>query len=192
MPIYNIKVEDLPEQFPTHNHSPLFWESLGRTIATYGFLEETLLKAIFALSVTKETPENEELELAYEKWVELIDRSLSDQLGNLIDSFGKQARIHQIATSDIVLLVHDLHEASKLRNVLCHGSWGNPNSDGYSLPFFFNRNKEKHNTPIDVDYLNQVHQHVIGLICSVMNTVTQKGFQFPGTNGPGKVVWKIA
>ncbi|WP_394256226.1 hypothetical protein [Vibrio harveyi] len=122
MPIYNIKVEDLPEQFPTHNHSPLFWESLGRTIATYGFLEETLLKAIFALSVTKEIPENEELELAYEKWVELIDRSLSDQLGNLIDSFGKQARIHQIATSDIVLLVHDLHEASKLRNVLCHGS----------------------------------------------------------------------
>ena len=30
----------LPPLFPTHRHAPQFWEQLGRTIATHGFLEE--------------------------------------------------------------------------------------------------------------------------------------------------------
>ncbi|EGR3406654.1 hypothetical protein DMN98_25640 [Vibrio parahaemolyticus] len=191
MPIYNVKIEDLPEQFPTHNHSPLFWESLGRTIVTYGFLEEILLRAIFALSVTKEHKDSD-LELVYEKWAGLMERSLSDQLGSLIDSFSKQARTHQCVSSDIEQLVHDLHEASKLRNVLCHGSWAVPDSSGKSVPFFVNKNKEIFDTPIDVNYLNRVQKHVKELSCSVIHTVTQKGFRFPGTNGPGREVWEFA
>jgi hypothetical protein len=43
----------LPPLFPTHGHSPQFWEQLGRTIATYGFLEEALGKAIFAFTATR-------------------------------------------------------------------------------------------------------------------------------------------
>ncbi len=30
----------LPPSFPTHQHSPKFWEQLGRTVATFGCLEE--------------------------------------------------------------------------------------------------------------------------------------------------------
>ena len=45
--------EKLPQLFPTHGHSPQFWEQLGRTIATYGFLEEVLGKAIFAFTATR-------------------------------------------------------------------------------------------------------------------------------------------
>ena len=33
--------------------SPQFWEQLGRTVATYGFLEEVLGKAIFAFTATR-------------------------------------------------------------------------------------------------------------------------------------------
>ncbi len=45
--------DKLPPLFPTHRHSPQIWEQLGRTVATYGFLEEVLGKAIFAFTATR-------------------------------------------------------------------------------------------------------------------------------------------
>jgi hypothetical protein len=44
----------LPPSFPTQAHSPAFWEALGRAVATVGFLEETLGKAIFAYTGMRE------------------------------------------------------------------------------------------------------------------------------------------
>ena len=35
-----VDMNTLRVHFPTHRHSAAFWESLGRTVATYGFLEE--------------------------------------------------------------------------------------------------------------------------------------------------------
>ena len=43
----------LPPHFPAHRHDRSFWESLGRTVATFGFLEEMLTKAVFALTATR-------------------------------------------------------------------------------------------------------------------------------------------
>ena len=54
-------------QFPTHLHPAEFWEALGRVVATFGFLEETLGKAIFSFTATREYPE-EELEPAFAGW----------------------------------------------------------------------------------------------------------------------------
>ena len=39
----------LPEKYPTDKHEAVFWESLGRAVATFGFLEEVLSKAIYSL-----------------------------------------------------------------------------------------------------------------------------------------------
>ena len=41
-----VDLDALPKQFPTHKHEGAFWESLGRAVATLGFLEEVVLKAI--------------------------------------------------------------------------------------------------------------------------------------------------
>ena len=190
MAIYEIRIEGLPEYFPTHKHTALFWESLGRTVATFGFLEEMLLKSIFALSSTIQYPENE-IDRAYTKWCEMLEKSISDPLGNLIDTYGKCARNHQTTTVDLEYILTDLREAAKIRNILCHSSWHAPDSIGGSVPFFVNRQKDIFDTAIDVEYLNQVQQHVKELSCSVINSVTQKGLQFPGTKGPGKAVCKI-
>ena len=57
----------LPQRFPTHRHAPDFWEQLGRTIATFGFLEETLGKAIFAFTATTEYSK-EEVQKVLAKW----------------------------------------------------------------------------------------------------------------------------
>jgi hypothetical protein len=35
---YAINQEGLPEKFPTHQDQAAFWESIGRTVATFGFL----------------------------------------------------------------------------------------------------------------------------------------------------------
>lgn len=54
----------LPENYPTQRHEAYFWECLGRTVATFGFLEEVLTKAIFAFTATTNYPEDE-VEKAY-------------------------------------------------------------------------------------------------------------------------------
>ena len=35
-----IDKDSLPDRFPTHLHESVFWEELGRTIATFGLLED--------------------------------------------------------------------------------------------------------------------------------------------------------
>lgn len=184
-----VNQNSLPIGFPTHAHESEFWESLGKAVATFGFLEEVLVKAIFAFTATTEYSEAEIGE-AYSKWVIKLERSLSDQLGRLIETYEKSVRNNSRATiENLDDLLNDLRAASKIRNVLCHGSWRMPDSNGGSVPFFVNRQKEVFKTSIDVAFLNQVQQHVKELICAVINTVTHMGWQFPSSSGPGEAVW---
>jgi hypothetical protein len=187
---YILDLEALPPLFPTHKHEPMFWESLGRVVATFGFLEETLGKAIFAFTGTKPYSE-EEIQKAYDKWLPKLQNALSDQLCNLIESYGKAVREHPEATiENLDELLDDLKKAVKIRNVICHGSWQSPNAEGASVPFFVNRQQECFETAIDIPFLLQLQKHVSELICAVINTVSHMGLQFPGSQGPGTVVWE--
>jgi len=179
---------NLPPMFPTHRHSPQFWEQLGRTIATFGFLEEVLGKAIFAFTATRQySPE--EIDAAYQAWLPQLERALTDQLWNLAEYYGKAARNNPAATTEnIDELVEDIKKATIIRNVLCHGSWRMPDENGASIPLFINRQKEKFDTAIDLAYLKKVQGHVVELVCSVIDTVTHMGWQFPGGAGPGKPI----
>jgi hypothetical protein len=185
-----VNIDKLPSLFPTHRHSPFFWAALGRSIATFGFLEEVLGKAIFAFTATRSYPESE-IEAAYNKWLPTLERALTDQLGSLIDSYGKAVRDNPDATVETLDdLLAELRKASTIRNVLCHGSWRVPDSDGRSLPLFVNRQKMVWDTPIDIAYLEQTQKAVAELACAVINTVTHMGWQFPGSRGPGKAIFE--
>ncbi len=183
-----IDLDNLPEQYPTNYHEPLFWEALGRAVATFGFLEEVLGRAIFAFSATRKyAPER--VEEAYEKWLPTLERALSDPLGNLIDTYASYVRKHQDASiENLDDLIDDLRKISKLRNVLCHGSWRYPDKNKASTPFFCNRQKEQWTTPIDVKFVKDTQQVTAKLACVVINTVTHMGLRFPGSNGPGKPI----
>lgn len=186
---YAINLDKLPKLYPTHTHEPLFWESLGRAIATFGFLEEVLAKAIFAFTATKPYSA-EEIQKAMAEWLPKLQNSLSDQLWNLIESYGKSVREHPEANfENFDEILNNLKDASKIRNVICHGSWRTPNFEGASVPFFVNRRQEIFDTAIDVSFLIQLQKHVSELICAVINTVTYMGWQFPGSNGPGKSIY---
>lgn len=187
---FQVDFDNLPSQFPTQFHPAAFWEALGRAVATFGFLEEVLGKAIFAITATRQFPETE-IQAAYEKWLSTLQRALSDPLGGLINSYEKALREHpRTAISNRTELIDRLREASKLRNVLCHGSWNRrPNSQGRSIPFFVDKNNEIFETAVDSTYLNKVQTHTVELLCRVIDTVTEMGYKFPGSNGPGKSVW---
>lgn len=187
---YVIDLDRLPNMFPTHRHEPALWENLGRVVATFGFLEEILGKAIFALTATRRYDETE-VEQAYASWLQVLEHALTDTLGSLIDTYGKALRDHHDGTVDnIDELLSGLRGAAEMRNILCHGSWSPPTADGYSVPFFVDRKKRVSETPVDQSVLAQVQQHVAELACVVVNTVTQMGFQFPGSNGPGNAIWE--
>jgi hypothetical protein len=184
-----VNIQELPTDFPTHRHSPEFWEALGRTVATFGFLEETLEKAIFSFTATRSIPPNE-IEAEFAKWLPTLERALSDPLGGLIDSYDKAVRANSSATiTNLDDLLDHLRKASAMRNVLCHGSWRAPDKDARSVPLFVNQKREVFQTSIDVAYLKQIQRHVAELVCVVVSTVTDMGWQFPGSTGPGLPIW---
>jgi hypothetical protein len=155
-PGHLIRRGELPSQFPTHKHAPAFWESLGRAAATFGFLEDALCKAIFALTATTHYAED----------------------------------AHQSANVENVdELLSDLRSASALRNVICHGSWAPPDSKGATVPSFVNKKGEVFATPIDKPFLDRLQKSATELACTVIDTVTHMGWQFPGSNGPGATIW---
>ena len=84
-----VNIQELPTDFPTHKHASEFWEALGRTVATFGYLEETLGKAIFAFTAMRRIPPNEQ-EAEFERWLPTLERALIDPLGGLIDSYAER------------------------------------------------------------------------------------------------------
>ena len=187
---YNIDQDGLPDRFPTHRHGAAFWESLGRAVATFGFLEEILGKAIFSFTATR-IYEEAEIHQAYTEWLPKLEGALIDPLGKLIDAYGKAVRDNPHAViANLDELLGDLRNASQKRNILCHGSWRLPDESGASIPFFVNRQGQINGTPMDRCFIDQVQQHTANLACAVINTVTQMGWQFPGSTGPGKTIWE--
>lgn len=180
---------ELPNRFPTHAHEPNFWEALGRAVATFGFLEDVLSKAIFALTGTVRY-EQSELVRAYEAWLPTLEKALTDPLGNLICTYEHSVRNHTDANvPNLEDLVKKLRNASALRNVICHGFWDKPDAVGATVPSFINRKKEVFSNPIDKQFLDQLQKHTTELACDVIDTVTCMGWQFPGSTGPGEAVW---
>ena len=179
----------LPDQFPTHRHSAPFWEQLGRVVGTFGMLEEVLGKAIFVLTGTIRV-DQATAPTELDHWEHALEKALTDTLRPLIDSFGGFVRAHPGKTIvNLDDLLSDLRQASDLRNVLCHASWHPPDHLGRSKPLFVNKKFMAFDSPVDEEFLRKTQEHVAELVCEVVTTVTHMGYEFPGSDGPGKPVW---
>jgi hypothetical protein len=186
---YVVDRSALPALYPTHMHPGAFWEQLGRTMASFGFLEEVLGKAIFAFTATRNYSKNE-IENAYETWMSKLEIALSGDLWKLADNYGKALKENQRSSVENVDdLVQNFKDAAKVRNILCHASWRVPDDEGKSLPFFVSRKNEVCETKFDIELLRKVQDHVNELACDVVDSVTQMGYQFPGGIGPGERIW---
>jgi hypothetical protein len=180
-----VDLAKLPPHFPTHRHRAEFWEAFGRTVATFGFLEEVLVKAILVFGGTQHVPDDK-VDEEIENLLKTLEKALSATLGGLIDAYDKVARAHNnAALPGFDKLLEDLRQVCPVRNALCHGSWRDPDDQGRSIPFFVDRKNRIFQDPIDVGYLQMVQRHAAELACDVVSTVTQMGRQFPGSGGPG-------
>ncbi len=88
---FAVDCERLSAHFPTHRHRAEFWEALGRAVAAFGFLEETLGKAIFAFTATRKVPADM-IDEKYRKWLPTLEKALTDPLGGLISSYEEAVR----------------------------------------------------------------------------------------------------
>ena len=125
-----------------------------------------------------------ESEEAFEAWLEKsegLEGALIDPLTGLIDRLARAVEEYSNARiPGLEDLLGQLREASRIRNVLCHGSWRSPDEAGASKPLFVERKGQMFNTSIDREYLDSVRQHVVKLACAVVNFVTSRGWQFSG------------
>jgi len=181
--------DKLHVDYPTQFHSSVFWEELGRTIAAFGFIEEMLGKAIFALTGAKEfDPEGDPEALS--EWIKTLEKALTDQLGGLIASYERAlAENPRTKGGDYGRQLAELREAKEIRNVLCHGSWEKPDDAGRSVPKFVNRKLLVFQTPVDVKFLRQTRAAVRHIACDILDSVTGVGYQFPGSESPGEQLW---
>lgn len=180
----------LSPKWPTDQFTGAFWEQLGRTIATFGLLEEVLGKAIFAFTATTSFNETDAAEYLA-KWDRQLHQALTDTLWPLAEVYGKVVRDHQESDFENVdELVDDIKMASKIRNALCHGSWRTPDSSGTADLYYFDKKDGRFDTRVDIDWLHRVQSHVVELICSVIDSVTVMGWEFPGGAGPGEPIWR--
>jgi hypothetical protein len=60
----------------------------------------------------------------------------------------RMARQFEATVENLDKLLNDLRDASKVRNVLCHGSWRKHDHNGASIPFFVNRQQEIFDTAV--------------------------------------------
>ncbi|MDA1342710.1 MAG: hypothetical protein O2966_02295 [Proteobacteria bacterium] len=149
---------------------------LGTNCRDIWFFRRGFSKAIFSFSATRPYEENE-IEKANSDWLSGLKKTLSDPLGKLIDSC-RTAVIEnkEVSIKDLDIVIEKLKNASKIRNAICHGSWRLPDTNGASIPFFFDYGNCIFETPIDCLFLKQLQSHTADIACSVINTVTHLGW----------------
>lgn len=115
--------------YPTHAHPSEFWGELGRTVATFGFLEDALVKAYFAITGTTshEWETEEEAKAAREKWGEQLSLAMADTLVPLAQKYAAAVRRNKTANfAGVDALEASIKKAAESRNALCHGFRGMP------------------------------------------------------------------
>jgi len=166
----------VPEQFPTHRLDPSFWEALGRAVGSFGFLEEVLGKAIFA--ITSCQPVGDNPEQALEDWGKVLERALTDTLDPLATAFQAAAKRHQYSDMEAVTsLADDIRKAAVVRNALCHGSWYEINSVS-ARPLYADKKRGLFETDVDIEYLAQLQRHAASLAVDVITVVRAMGLPF--------------
>ena len=184
----------LPTNWPTHKGSPAFWEELGRAVACFGFLEDTLARTHFALTATRQYEGMAEVEARFQKWAEELQLSLTESLHDLIGRINKAFKDDdRISEETRKTVVEQLNEVRVWRNALCHGAWDSFAEDGDSAHLRFFRKTQDGPEQLGNKYLQrleiaQIRRATAEVTSHLLNIVTSNGLQFPGSTSPGRTI----
>ena len=192
MPRDRVDRNKLPAEWPTHRGTPAFWEELGRTVAAFGFLEDTLARAYFALTATREYANIGEAEAAFPKWRTKLERSLTDTLVSLASKVGEAFENDDRVPADVGSeIVRRLHELAVWRNALCHGAWVRFDADGSARLRYFRRTSdgpEALDSSLSSEEIANIRAGTVDVTICLVDAVARTGVRFPGSTRPSAEV----
>lgn len=112
--------------------------AIGHAVAAFGFLEESLKRAIFSL--TRQDLGDDVDEAALQAWLRRMEDIADDTLGTLIDAFLAVAPVGPARS----VLARDLPALRLSRNLLCHASWRPGDLPGMWHPTFINTRGQRY------------------------------------------------
>ena len=132
--------------WPLSRDNPAFWEELGKAVAAFGYLENTLVSACYSLTAPPADPGNMQDEQipALLQWYREVEAFRADSLHVLAGRFDKllkkDGRVPHTVRNG---LRKQLDELRHWRNALCHGAWFGFSGDGAGvLSHYFMENKQ--------------------------------------------------
>ena len=176
---------DAAPNWPTQRGSDQFWEELGRTVATFGMLEDTLTRSYFIVSGHRRVEENENPQVLLDTWYDVLVATLSDPLGTLTKKLNREwKRQNGDQADEKRRIILELKALGRERNKVCHGAWiGFEENDTGTIRFFAKgREREgNHRQRLSIDDIRAVRNRARNCIGDLMQVLrVEYGAEFPG------------
>ncbi len=183
----------LPPDWPVNQGPAVFWQELGKTVATFGYLEHILASTCYALLATGEravTLLEANDHAAMRRWTKRLLRSQTDSMRPLTRELDRvlteTGLVPRAVRED---LVARLDELRPWRNALCHGAWLSVAEDGSArlehlyrddedLPVAFERN-------VGVKDLSDVRARTVDITIRIAEAASVAGPAYTHMGGVG-------
>ena len=179
----------LPEHWPTNRAPGEFWETLGRTVATFSHLEDMMVRAWFGLTSTHGFEDMEQAGAAFPNWERDLKSSLTDSLHLLARKLERAFKDDDRIPDDFAnAFLARLSEIRIWRNALLHGAWQEFREDGSVELRHFKRGNEgpeRLENRLSVEVLSSIRGETVDLMIDLVEILNMADIHFPGTAWSG-------
>ena len=162
----------IPPDWPTHKGSEALWEELGRTVATFGMLEDVLARAYFHVTGQQQPIEGVDPKEQLEAWAADLIGRLPETLKPLADRMKAAWKtLDGELTERRAAVAHEIKKLADERNRLCHGAWITFDEPDRGTVRYFPRNFDVGEIFLEtrsVEDLAEIRRRVTALIVEII------------------------